>query len=256
MTAHKSKPTITPERVTWFREYHQANPAWGVFHVVLDDENWKLKIDDKQLNGQPDDVVEAARWFNMLTPSQRARLERRVEMGVDFPPRIRAAIDAARARLTVTHDADQMTIRIDGMSHGAWMVFSYQGGLSVRPHGGPDVYRQKGRPLSLDVSDAAANIRYDTLITGMEVPPWWEVNAAWETAKAALGHLPELPPAVHTLYTSRVTVMVASYLAMRERVQQWGGFTGERERLPRLLDGLTLTERQAVDDRLAGKRLL
>jgi hypothetical protein len=155
----------------------------------------------------------------------------------DFPPDIRAAIDATRDRLTITHDADQKTLRIDGLSYGAWLVFSYHDDLTV------------------DVVDAAANIRYDPLITGMKLPPWWETNAAWESARAATSRLLELPPAVHTLRMSRVTVKVASYLAMRDRVQQWGGFTGERERLPFLLKGLSDAERRAVDDRLAGRVL-
>lgn len=41
MTAHKSKPTLTPERLAWFRAY------------------------------------EAADWFDKLTPSQRSRLGRK-----------------------------------------------------------------------------------------------------------------------------------------------------------------------------------
>jgi hypothetical protein len=138
--------------------------------------------------------------------------------------------------LLVTHDADQGTLRIDGVSHGAWMVFSY---------------REK-----LAVVDMATNIKYGTLITGVEVPPWWEINAAWETARGALGRLPEIPPAVHAPHTSRITGHVASYLAMRDRVQQWGGFTGEREHLPHLLNELSDAERRAVDDRLAGVEVL
>lgn len=157
-----------------------------------------------------------------------------------FPPEIRTAIDAARARLTVTHDADQKTLRVDGMSFGAWMVFSYQG-------------------IRLEVADMAANVKYSTIITGLEVPSKWETNAAWEVAQAALARLmgyggshPEVLPSVHTLYTSRITVGVAAYLAMKNRVESWGGFTNERDHLPRLLAELSPQERRAVDDRLNG----
>jgi hypothetical protein len=161
----------------------------------------------------------------------------------DFPPEIRAAINAARARLSITHDADQKTIRVDGMSHRAWMVFVY-----ALQYADPE--------RRLAVIDAATNIRYNKLITGVEVPSLWEITAAWESARAALESLSDLLPSVHTLYTSRITSRVASYLAMRDRVQQWGGFTGERDRLPYLLKGLTDAERRAVDDRLAGAVVL
>jgi hypothetical protein len=40
MTAHRSKPTITPERVAWFKNYLSDHPAWGVFHVALEDGNF------------------------------------------------------------------------------------------------------------------------------------------------------------------------------------------------------------------------
>lgn len=151
---------------------------------------------------------------------------------VGFPPEIRAAIDDARDRLTVTHDADQKTLRVDGMSHGGWMILCYR--------------------QTLAVVDMAANVKYGTLITGLPTPSIWETNAVWEAAQAALGHLSEIPAAVHTLYTSRITGGVASFLAMKYRVEFWGGFSGERDRLPTLLEGLTQQERRAVDDRLNG----
>lgn len=72
MTAHREKPTITPEHVAWFATYLLDNPAWGVFHVSLADGNWKLganiRVDD------PLQVRIAADWFDQLTPSQRRRL--------------------------------------------------------------------------------------------------------------------------------------------------------------------------------------
>lgn len=77
MTAHRAKPILTPERVKWFRLYYSVELAWGVFHACLDDANWKCGA---HLSGdEPPDVVEAAHWFDTLTPSQRRRLCRKVE---------------------------------------------------------------------------------------------------------------------------------------------------------------------------------
>lgn len=73
MTAHRPKPTITPERVDWFARYHAENLAWGVFHVWLDDGNYTVPFSLYD-PAQPADVVEAGEWFAKLTPSQRKRL--------------------------------------------------------------------------------------------------------------------------------------------------------------------------------------
>jgi hypothetical protein len=89
MTAHKEKPTITPERVEWFAHYYAENLAWGVFHVSLDDGNYELGAADGATWNElarawgppyrigddwPEDVREHAAWFDTLTPSQRRRL--------------------------------------------------------------------------------------------------------------------------------------------------------------------------------------
>lgn len=100
MTAHRSKPTITPERVRWFAEYLAREPAWGVFHVSLSDGNYNCGAAEHMLRpgtGQtvngvfvparwdvgrdewPEDVREAAEWFDSLTESQRRRLGRKAE---------------------------------------------------------------------------------------------------------------------------------------------------------------------------------
>lgn len=77
MTAHRPKPTITPERVDWFARYEMTAPCWGAFHVALDDGNYKCGA---VLSGdEPDDVREAAAWFDSLTPSQRRRLRDKAE---------------------------------------------------------------------------------------------------------------------------------------------------------------------------------
>lgn len=98
MTAHRIKPTITPERVTWFSAYLQEHPAWGVFHVSLDDGNydrgaakymkrpgtgcyvdgaWVPEQHDLPREEWPADLRDAADWFDKLTPSQRRRLAKK-----------------------------------------------------------------------------------------------------------------------------------------------------------------------------------
>ncbi len=83
MTAHATKPTITPERIQWFADYYRANPAWGVFHVCLYDANWKIGSSTGTLDNPrgkwPEDLLEAADWFDTLTPSQRRRLALKAE---------------------------------------------------------------------------------------------------------------------------------------------------------------------------------
>lgn len=81
MTAHKPKPTITPERVAWFAEYYKQHPAWDVFHVALADSNWNLGSASERWSSEPwtDEVREAAAWFDTLTASQRRRLGQKAE---------------------------------------------------------------------------------------------------------------------------------------------------------------------------------
>lgn len=74
MTAHKIKPTITPERIEWFKAYHEKHLSWGAFHVTLEDGNYSLKVDQSYSEGEPGED-EAIEWFNQLTQSQRKRLE-------------------------------------------------------------------------------------------------------------------------------------------------------------------------------------
>jgi len=76
MTAHQVKPTITPERIEWFKAYHKKYPSWGAFHVTLEDCNWTMKVDTSFSNGEPGEE-EAIRWFNQLTQTQRRRLGRK-----------------------------------------------------------------------------------------------------------------------------------------------------------------------------------
>jgi hypothetical protein len=81
MTAPSPKTTITPEWIDWFARYYSNNQAWGVFHVWLDDGNCKIAyvLSDSEKVGLPTDVLEAARWFALLSPSQKERLGRKAE---------------------------------------------------------------------------------------------------------------------------------------------------------------------------------
>lgn len=69
---------ITPERVRWFADYHAKEPAWGVFHVSLDDGNFECGAADMDGEEHPADVMFMADWFDGLTEDQREELARRV----------------------------------------------------------------------------------------------------------------------------------------------------------------------------------
>ncbi len=90
MTAHPPKAAlITPERLAWMRSYHRQCLGWGVFHVILDDGNWKSTAVlapgpegaayHRERNEWMDGIEEMVEWFNKLTPSQRRRLSSRIE---------------------------------------------------------------------------------------------------------------------------------------------------------------------------------
>lgn len=81
MTAHRDKPTLTPDRVRWFADYHRRHPAWGIFHVALSDGNYEFGAAKEALarDAWTAEEREAAAWFDALTPSQRRRLGQRAE---------------------------------------------------------------------------------------------------------------------------------------------------------------------------------
>ena len=81
MTAHREKPTLTPDRIAWFADYHRQHPSWGIFHVALDDGNYECGAAKESWAITPwtDAEREAAAWFDQLTPSQRRRLGQRAE---------------------------------------------------------------------------------------------------------------------------------------------------------------------------------
>lgn len=70
-------------------------------------------------------------------------------------------IAAAKARLAVEHVASVRRLRVEGMSHGAWMLFEYD-------HDG-----------YLEVVEVSKNIQY---INFGPSPGSAEINAAWEVA--------------------------------------------------------------------------
>jgi hypothetical protein len=79
MTAHPPKPTLTPERVQWFANYYKDQSySWGVFSFSLADGRFCGATFTRQ-DKHPADLVEHARWFDTLTPSQRRRLRDKAE---------------------------------------------------------------------------------------------------------------------------------------------------------------------------------
>jgi hypothetical protein len=76
MTAHRPKPTITPEIVERFAAYHgRGFPSWGVFAPVFDDARYGdaelTRIDAQPLTDEERVMVTTLR---ALTFSQRKRL--------------------------------------------------------------------------------------------------------------------------------------------------------------------------------------
>lgn len=156
-----------------------------------------------------------------------------------FAPADLRAIADARARMTVTHDPAAASLFVTGLSHGAWFWFRYT-------------------KRELGVEEVAANVRYQECMTGVPNPPWHETNAAWEVARHAWGDLATVPvkPILECVPASRMHGAAAWYLAVHTRVQEFGGLTGEKERLPGLYEELTPNERAAVDARLRGEIVL
>lgn len=80
MTAHREKPTLTPDRIAWFARYYRRNPSWGIFHVALADGNYNFgSARESRSTLWTTSESEAAAWFDALTPSQRRRLGQRAE---------------------------------------------------------------------------------------------------------------------------------------------------------------------------------
>lgn len=78
---------MTPRLIEWFRRYRTDHPTWGVFHVWLDDGNYKIPVvvSDAEIDhAHPGasaryraEVREMAATFARLSPSQRKKLAER-----------------------------------------------------------------------------------------------------------------------------------------------------------------------------------
>lgn len=83
MTAHRPKPTVTPEIIERFKAYHNApnNGAWGSLHIVLDDGN----IEDKHIEfciknaveRKDGEGAELAKLLLAFTKTQRIKIRNR-----------------------------------------------------------------------------------------------------------------------------------------------------------------------------------
>lgn len=140
------------------------------------------------------------------------------------------AIAAACAQLSMTYDPAQRTVLVHGLSSDGWFLFV-------------------DNPLR--VERMADTVRYTEKITGLPHVTLWETTAAWIAARVAFTDLAAIDQAIHGP-TNRVTGAMACFLAMRDRVHAWGGFTGEADELRRLEAALTSTDRALVAERLAG----
>jgi len=141
--------------------------------------------------------------------------------------------------LKVTHDPNRRSLLVTGLLHRAWMLFEYG------PENSPD----------LRCTELAANIEYHSIVTGASNPSWSNVNEAWDAARAALAQLcvdPSCVPTATHAPKKRINGAVALVLATEDRVAQWGGFTGEREYLPVLINRLNTDDRKAYDRRKRG----
>lgn len=76
MTAPSCKRPLTAEVLDAFREYHRREPSWGIFHVALDDGNYKSDAAPERWLDRTytDEERRLAAIFAELSPSQRAKV--------------------------------------------------------------------------------------------------------------------------------------------------------------------------------------
>lgn len=142
----------------------------------------------------------------------------------------RQAIATACTHLSMTYDPTQRTVLVYGLSSDGWFLFV-------------------DNPLR--VERMADTVRYTEKITGLPHVTLWGTTAAWIAARVAFIDLAAIDQAIHSP-TNRVTGAMACFLAMRDRVHAWGGFTGEADELRRLEAALMSTDRVLIAERLAG----
>lgn len=78
MTAPNCKLPLTEVILSAFRAYHRREVSWGIFHVCLDDGNWKLGP-EPEYPDRPytDEERKLVAIFEQLTPTQRAKISDR-----------------------------------------------------------------------------------------------------------------------------------------------------------------------------------
>jgi len=79
VTAPNPKVTLAPEVYAYFKVYHRRNLAWGIYHVYLDDGNYRLTPPEVPYGDDRVTDEDRRMWdlFRQMTPSQRARLAKR-----------------------------------------------------------------------------------------------------------------------------------------------------------------------------------
>jgi hypothetical protein len=133
--------------------------------------------------------------------------------------------------MKVTWDPGDRSVLVSELSNGGWLLFTR---ASLAQHRAEHISDQ---------------IRYGVVVTGGEPIDWREHQQSFELARQAFADPSKVEVAMHQP-SWRITVGVALYLATRDRVEAWGGFTGERAHLPTLYAQLTPPERELVDARL------
>lgn len=81
MTRPSAKFTLTHEIYERFTDYHRHNLAWGIFHVWLDDGNYKGTMPEWPWGTKAEEMTDEEHelWavFRQLSPSQISRLAKR-----------------------------------------------------------------------------------------------------------------------------------------------------------------------------------
>jgi hypothetical protein len=137
----------------------------------------------------------------------------------------------------VTWDPGDQSVLVSELSNGGWLLFTRES-------------------LAANKAEMIADqIQYGVTVTCGKPIDWGEHQQSFELARQAFTDPSKIDVAVHQP-SRRIPVEVAMYLAMRERVEAWGGFTDERDRLPTLYARLKPEERELVDARLRGESIV
>lgn len=73
---NSSRLKLTPDLMARFRAYHEAHPAWGSLHVMLDDDNYDCAEFCLEWAAEQGDIegIELARICTQLTKTQIGRI--------------------------------------------------------------------------------------------------------------------------------------------------------------------------------------